>query len=168
VRAALARWAAAVAPAGVRLVPRENLHVTLTFLGSRSVEDAEAVAALLPDVAAPLGAVSTGGALWLPRRRPGVLTVALSCGDAVGVLRDRLVAGLVDAIGFEPEQRAFRAHVTVARVARDARSRVDARRELSPPVPELAFALPALTLYRSRTGPGGASYEALGRVGLPS
>jgi 2'-5' RNA ligase len=166
VRAALAAWATDAAPAGVRLVPAENLHVTLAFLGSRAAEDAEAVAALLAGVAVPLGRVATAGALWLPRRKPGVLSVALTYGDAVGALRDRLVAGLVDAIGYEPEERAFRPHVTVGRVARDARSRLDTRGELEPPVPALSFEPPALTLYRSRTAPDGARYEALARAAL--
>jgi ketosteroid isomerase-like protein len=64
-----------------------------------------------------------------------------------------------------PETRPFLAHVTVARVARDAR-RAPAV-ELSP-VPPLAFAGERVTLFRSRLGAGGARYEPLGSVVLGS
>jgi len=161
VRCMLAAWCTEVAPEGVRRVPAENLHMTLAFLGSRSVEEAAEVGALLAPVAAwPVGSLATAGALWLPPRNPGVLTVAIAAGDGLGALRSSLVARLREAIAFEPERRAFRAHVTVGRVPRGAR--VDAEK-LDPP-PELAFDAPALTLYRSHTGRGGARYEALASV----
>jgi len=162
VRSELAAWCDRAAPDLVRRVPAGNLHLTLAFLGSRSKDEADAVAALLPKFAAPLGALSTAGALWLPPRRPGVLTVALGADERLPALHAALVAGLREAIGFETEARAYRPHVTVGRVPREARLR-------PPPLdapPALTFAAPALTLYRSRTQPGGARYEALASLEL--
>lgn len=164
VRAALAAWADAAAPAAVRRVAPQNLHVTLAFLGSRDVGEANAAGALLAQAARALPAQQTAGALWLPPRRPGVLTVALRRDDALAALQGDLVAALADAIGSRPERRAFRPHVTVGRVARG--TRLDARRPLDPPAPELSFRAPAITLYRSHTAAGGARYEPLERVGL--
>ena len=161
VRAALCRWCDRVAPAGVRRVPAVNLHVTLAFLGSRSAEEAAAVASLLAELAGsdPPGELTTADALWLPPRRPGVLTVALSGSAGLAALQAAVVAALVDAIGFEPERRPFRPHVTVGRVARGTSVRTV---ELEPPA-ALSFAAEALTLYRSHTGAGGARYEPLAR-----
>jgi 2'-5' RNA ligase len=165
-RAELAEWCSRVAPEGVRRVPAENLHVTLAFLGARSTHDAEAVAALLAPLAGtcPVGTLGTAGALWLPPRRPGVLTVAIAPDGGLGALQSALVDALREAIAFEPERRPFRPHVTVARVARGARVAAGA---LDPP-PATAFAPRALTLYRSHTGRGGARHEALASVPLPS
>lgn len=164
VRAALAAWADAAAPAAVRRVPAQSLHLTLAFLGTREEAEARAVGGLLAQAARPLPAQHAAGALWLPPRRPGVLTVALRPDDALAALQAGLVTALQVAIGFEPERRAFRPHVTVGRVRRG--TRIDARRPLDPPAPALSFRAPGLTLYRSHTGAGGARYEPLERVGL--
>ena len=90
--------------------------------------------------------------------------MALSGADDLEALRDRLVASLVRAIGFEVERRPFLAHVTVGRVLRDVR--VDARREFPVPLPQLSFAPVALTLFSSRSTADGVRYEALARVEL--
>jgi 2'-5' RNA ligase len=163
-RAALAAWADVAAAPDMRRVPAANLHVTLAFLGARGEDDAAAAGALLAGLARPLGTLRTAGALWLGPRRPHVLTVALGAQKDLSSLHADLVTGLAAAIGFEPEQRAFRPHVTVGRVPRGAR--IDMRRELDPPAPELAFDAGALTLYRSHTGAGGARYEPLSRADL--
>ena len=162
VRTALATWADEAAPPAVRRVAAANLHLTLAFLGSRDDDAAQAVAELLQVAARPLGRQRTAGALWLPPRRPGVLTVALGADEALADLHGDVVAALVQAIGFEPEQRPFRPHVTVGRVRRG--TRIDTRRDLHPPPPEVSFRAPALTLYRSHTPAGGARYEPLARV----
>jgi 2'-5' RNA ligase len=161
-RVQLAGWADGAAPPAVRRVPAENLHVTLAFLGSRSAEEADVVAALLPVVAAPVGELRTAGALWLPPRRPGVLTVALEDSAPLATLHGSLSTALADAVGYEPEHRRFRPHVTVGRVRRGTRVRTE---ELPPP-PALTFGADGLTLYRSHTGGGGARYEALEQVTL--
>jgi RNA 2',3'-cyclic 3'-phosphodiesterase len=162
VRRALVRWAAQAAPPEVRRVAEANVHLTLAFLGSRSPEEAEAVTELLPGLACDVGELRTAGALWLAPRRPAVLAVALAAAPGLSALQQTLVAALAEAIGYEPEHRRFRPHVTVGRVRRGARVRA---RELPAP-PLMGFAAEALTLYRSWTGPGGSRYEALVRVSL--
>jgi 2'-5' RNA ligase len=160
VRSALATWADAAAPETMRRVPAANLHVTLAFLGSRSEADAEAVAGVLGEIARPVGRLVVEEPIWLPVRRPGVLAVALRAGPALAELHAELVAALSAAIGFAPEQRALRPHVTVARVRRGQHLRA-----ISPAAPPaLAFAPTALVLYRSDNGPGGVRYEPLARV----
>jgi 2'-5' RNA ligase len=161
-RSALAGWAEVAAPAAMRRLPADNLHVTLAFLGARTAADAEAVAGLLEGLVRPLGELAVDGALWLPPRRPGVLAVALRAGPALAELHADLVRDLADAIGLEPERRALRPHVTVARARRDVRLRAAAP---EPPPPALTFDPGALVLYRSHTGPGGARYEPLARAG---
>jgi len=164
VRAGLSAWAHRAAPSEVRRVPVDNLHVTLAFLGARGGDDAAAVRALLPQLARPLPELRTAGALWLPPRRPGVLAVALEDEPALTGLQADLVAALAARIGFEPDGRRFRPHVTVGRVARG--TRIDTRRALDPPAPALSFSARRLILYRSRTSPEGARYERLGGVEL--
>ena len=164
VRTALAAWAARAAPPDVRRVPVDNLHVTLAFLGARSSEEAVAVGALLPALARPLAPLRTNAALWLPPRRPGVLTIALAADETLAALQAEIVAALGSAIGFEAEQRRFRPHVTVGRVKRG--TRIDTRCAVEPPAPGLHFAARALTLYRSHTRPEGAHYERISAVEL--
>jgi len=164
VRTALSAWAAQAAPPEVRRVPADNLHVTLAFLGARSGDEAAAAGAVLPALARPLPELRTAGALWLPARRPGVLSVALQADELLAALHAELVAALAASIGFEAERRRFGPHVTVGRVARA--SRIDTRAALDPPAPHLRFGPRSLALYRSRTSPQGARYERLTGVEL--
>lgn len=167
VRLALADWCARVAPAGVRRVPDENLHLTLAFLGSRSEDEAAAVAGLLEPLvrASVIEPLATTDALWLPLHRPAVLAVGIEGGQGLIQLQEALVAGLTRAVGFVPERRAFRPHVTVGRFPRDARVSARAFAEPDEP-PELIFGARSLGLYCSHTGGGGARYEALASVDL--
>ena len=166
VRAQLAAFgrAAAEHDDALRAVPEQALHLTLAFLGHRPEEEIiparEAVRAV--DVAVP--ALALGAPLWLAPRRPHVLTVALQDRDgALAALRADVVDRLAAALGWEPEARPFRAHITVARVRRGARPRT---RDL-PEGPQATFPGEAVVLYRSYLGAGPARYEALERVEPP-
>jgi 2'-5' RNA ligase len=89
------------------------------------------------------------------------LTVAVD--DARGAL-GRIQAAMVDALvreaGHAPEDRAFRPHVTVARV----RGRL--RPFELPDPPPLSFTATSVTLYRSVLGGGPATYEPVSSVAL--
>jgi 2'-5' RNA ligase len=166
--AALVGWRPALD--AVRPVAPEALHLTLAFLGERSVAEASAAAGVVRSVAAPVEGLALGAARWLPRRRPRVLAVEVEDGGGgLGALQAAVVAGLEEAIGFVPERRRFLAHVTVGRVRSGggAAARPGSGGDL-PAVPRGApFALAALTLMRSRLGgQRPARYEPVERVAL--
>lgn len=168
VRSALRQWAREhTAGLGrLRLVEPEALHVTLCFLGSRPATEVREIAAACRDAASghPAATLTVGHALWLPPRRPRVLTVALADDEYGGLaaMQAALSGALAEGGFYEPEARPFLAHVTVARVARDARIRSP---EL--PAPEATrFSATAVTLFQSRLGKGPARYEALATVTL--
>jgi 2'-5' RNA ligase len=157
--------AAAADDFALRAVRDDALHVTLAFLGHRALDDIDPAREAVREVAAPVPDLALGDALWLAPRRPHVLTVEVA--DATGALlalQERVVAALVEAVGYEPARRRFRPHVTVARVRRGAAPR---QRGL-PDAPSASFAGESVTLYRSWLGGGPARYEALERVPLGS
>jgi RNA 2',3'-cyclic 3'-phosphodiesterase len=150
----------------LRAVPVEHLHATLCFLGSRPVSQIDAIADACGVVAGePVVEPQLGEPVWLPARRPRVLAVRLV--DVDGVLA-RVQAALASTLAaggwYVPDSRPFLAHVTVARVAKDARIRMQ---ELEPP-PAVAVRCTRVTLYRSRLGSSGARYERLSAVELGS
>jgi RNA 2',3'-cyclic 3'-phosphodiesterase len=146
----------------LRAVAPEALHVTLCFLGAKSEEAIPPLATVVASCAARTGGVSgvaLGEALWLPRRRPRVLGVAIEDRHGqLGALQEQLVARLAAGGRHDPEARPYLPHVTVARVrGRDPLRRGDAL----PVPPSVVFDGAALTLYRSRLRPDGARYEPL-------
>jgi 2'-5' RNA ligase len=164
------------APAKVRVLGAETMHVTLCFLGGRPIGEVEAIAAALQAPPAQGVELHVGAPLWLPPRRPRAL--ALELHDRTGALT-RLHASVRDALAgtvdWQPERRRFRPHVTVARIGRggDRRGRAAGRRrsrsdadgtpqELAlAPSPQLSFAVGELVLYRSLLSREGARYEPI-------
>lgn len=154
-----ARWEHALRP-----VAPEALHVTLCFLGSRPESAIEPLAELVEACGSPAGGAASGLALgeplWLPRRRPRVLAIALDDRHgALGALQHRLVERLSEGGWHEPEARPYLPHVTVARV----RGEGPAAHDRLSGVPPLVFDGAAITLFRSRLSPAGARYEPLAR-----
>lgn len=166
VREALVAWRAPLL-AGVvgerlRPVAPEALHVTLCFLGDLPLGSVSAVTdALVASEGTPRPGLALGDPLWLPRRAPRVLTVALADGRGELGRLQGLLAGRLAAGGWlRPGPRPFLPHVTVARV----RGRL--RPFELPLPPALDFRPPAVTLYRSRLGRGPAVYEVVASVPL--
>ncbi len=161
VAAALAAWTPR--DPGLRPLAQRALHVTLCFIGWRPEPEIAALVALLPACAAPVPELALAGPVWLPPRAPRVLAIDIADPDGrLARLQAYVSAALAEGAGYEPEQRPFRAHVTVARVRRGSRPAPSL-----PPLPGLApFPGAALTLFRSRLARAGADYEPLVRIAL--
>jgi len=164
----LASWGseAVASVSGLRPVRSEDLHATLCFLGSRPEDEIDEIAAACGVAAGePVVESTFGEAVWLPARRPRVLAVSLLDVDgAIGRLQSVLASALVGGGWYAPESRPFLAHVTIARVRRDARVKPAALEGL----PRSPLQCPRVTLYRSRLSPSGARYEPLASVSLGS
>jgi 2'-5' RNA ligase len=102
----------------LRPVPVDNLHVTLKFLGPTERKKLDGIAAVMRDVAARHSAheIELCGLGAFPNaRRPSVIWVGIHNGDALGSIAAALESEL-SPLGFTPEQRPFRPHLTVLRI----------------------------------------------------
>ena len=154
---ALVEWQRREVRAG-RIVPRDNLHVTLAFLGNRPARERPAIAHELRAAAAgasrPLLAV-TG---YRETRSVGMLTLDDEGGRAGALAHD--LFGRLERLGvYRREARPWLPHVTVVRFRE--------RPRLRPSLPELdAFAPSDAAVYLSRLRPSGAQYEVLDSFAL--
>jgi 2'-5' RNA ligase len=146
------------APGG-RLVPRENLHVTLAFLGSRPAGDAPVAARELAAAAGSLTApLRLAPARYRETRSVGMVVLD-DAGGAAGALADDLRRRLEALDLLRPERRPWLPHVTVLRFRE--------RPRLRPPLPALGEVSPSdAAVYSSVLRPGGAQYAVLEALAL--
>ena len=150
----LAEWQAReLSPAGERIVPRENLHATVAFLGSRPATETATVAAELAEAAAAAGPVELRELRYRETRSVGMLVFDDLGGHASRFALD--VFERLERIGvYWREQRPWLPHVTVIRFRRPPR--------LRPALPGLGEIVPSgAAVYLSRLRPGGAQYVVL-------
>ncbi len=145
---------------GFRWTPVGNLHLTLAFLGWAEPDTVEPIRERLPAAASavePFEAFLAGAGRVPERGKARVLWVGFE--DPTGSL-----AELSTAVGrsleglFQPDDRPFRPHVTVARARRPVAVQLPAT-----VVAPRAFPVEQITLFRSFLGGEHARYEALAR-----
>jgi 2'-5' RNA ligase len=157
-----ARIEAAVAPlrpsiADARWTQVASLHLTLRFLGPTTQADRERLEPMLRAAAAacPASEAHVRGAGTFPERgSPRVLWLGIVLPPPLLALQAACEAAAV-ACGFEPEQRPYRPHLTLARW------RDHARRPELPPLDLGRARFDSLVLLRSDLGPRGAVYTPL-------
>ncbi len=164
VRMALAGELSGLAIPG-RVVPPQNWHLTLRFLGHVDWVTYERYLAEL-DTAADNRAfrLRLEGLGGFPRPgRASVVWVGVG-GDseALGALAAVAEEAAV-AVGLQPEERPFRPHLTLARV----RPPEDVERLVADAPPfSLGWDVEELVLFRSHLGGGGARYQRLDAIEL--
>jgi 2'-5' RNA ligase len=142
----------------LRVLPREHLHITLAFLGSRPASEVAALAEALRDAADGLERPVLFPLRYRETERVGMLVLDDRGGHA-RELQSRLSERLERLGAYEPERRAWLAHLTVARFR--------ARPRLRPVLPQLEpFSPSEAALYHSLLRPSGAQYEILESVAL--
>ncbi len=148
--------------AGIRLVRPEGIHLTLRFLGWAPPDKTGRLRPALAAAAAacPPAEASIGGLGTFPERgSPRVLWLGIVVPQAVLELQ-RQCERAARAAGFGPEERPFRAHLTLGRWRDRA------------PHPELpavdlgSTRVDTLVLYRSELRRDGAVYTPLERFSL--
>ncbi len=135
---------------GGRPVRREQLHITLAFLGHRPLSELDAILEALRDAAAGAKPITLVPERYRETRSVGMLVLKDAAGTALRLARD-LFGRLERARVYEREQRLWLPHVTVVRFRE--------RPRLQPPLPELGeFAPSDAAAYLSQLGPQGAEY----------
>ena len=143
--------------------PLYNLHVTLKFIGEWPEEKLPQLEAALRTVA-PRGAIpaEVKGLGWFPNpHHPRVFWAGVHGGQSFSLLAKDIDVGLAP-LGIAAEERAFNAHLTLARIKAPAplqglRSAIAALESVEFGV----FDVSRFYLYRSQPGPAGSIYTKL-------
>ena len=146
-----------------RWMPRDNLHLTVSFLGEVGDERVDGIVAGLRDGldgTAPFPARQAGSGAFPSARRARVLWAGLEAAeDRLASVANACIRAL-EPLGFAAESRPWTAHVTVARL----RQPCDVSRVLPLTLEPVAFPIEAVTLFRSRLGRPAPRYEAVAVV----
>jgi 2'-5' RNA ligase len=153
----LVAWQAANLQVG-RIVPPQNLHVTLAFLGSRPAGEVAAIMAELRAASAGTGPVELRPLRYRETRSVGMIVLKDVTGAATTLAED--LGARLERLGvYRSERRPWLPHVTVLRF-----------REWAGLTPEVAnirsIHVVRSALYRSSLGPAGATYDALETAAL--
>ena len=143
----------------------EQLHLTVRFIGEVDRPTADDIAATLATVHQPAFEVALSGvghfgsgshphALWAGVRPP----------EPLAHLHKKVDQALI-RIGLEPERRAYRPHITIARLSRRAGS-ISTFLEGHAAFSSAPFAVNSFGLYESRLSQAGAAYELIERYPL--
>jgi 2'-5' RNA ligase len=143
---------------GVRVLGREQLHVTLAFLGSRPAGELAAIETELREAAFAAQPATLTVKGYRETRSVGMLVLEDEGGRAAILavdLHERL-----ERLGvYERERRAWLPHLTVIRFRQ--------RPRLHPALPELGpFVTSDAAVYMSTLRPSGAQYSVLESVGV--
>jgi len=143
--------------------PVYNLHVTLKFIGEWPEEKLpqlkDALHSIPPRAAIPIEVKSLG---WFPNaQRPRVFWVAVHGGEALAALA-RDTESALGPLGIPKEERAFTAHLTLARIkeAVPLQALRKAIEELES-VEYGNFLADRFCLFRSQPGAAGSIYSKL-------
>jgi 2'-5' RNA ligase len=142
----------------VRPVFKENLHVTIAFLGSRPADEVGSIAGALRAAVEGVAAPALSPLRYRETRSVGMLVFDDEGGRATRIAEDAH-RRLAELGVYEPERRPWLPHLTVVRFRE--------RPRLRPSIPDLGpMTLSDAAVYMSRLRPTGAQYEVVESVPL--
>jgi 2'-5' RNA ligase len=149
----IAAWQERELQRTARVVPREHLHITLAFLGSRPARELEPICGVLAECAGRARPIELEVERYRETRSVGMLVLRDDSGHSTVLAGD--VQERLEGLGvYRREGREWLPHVTV--------SRYRERPRLRPPLPQLGRFDPSdAAAYLSRLHPSGARYEVL-------
>ena len=150
---------------GARWMNREQLHLTLRFIGEVDGRDAAAIDDVLSQISSPRFTIELKGVGEFGGKSPRALWVGVRAEDDVVHLQRKIESALQRA-GVPPEERKFKPHVTLARLRATPPGYVMdylADHALYASAP---FEINTFILYSSKPTPNGSLYRAERAYGL--
>ena len=147
-----------------RIVPEEQLHLTLAFLGDLKAAEIEAAHDALEGVRSGAPEVAFGGLVLPDPARPDVLALQVAADPGLLALQ-RSIMGRLRQAGLDLPRRRFRPHVTIARfggrLAPEAEVRLAAILSRNAAARVWPFTARSFGLYRSYLRAAGAIHAEL-------
>lgn len=152
----------------VRWVGEDGLHLTIKFFGEVTRDRVDTLVELLERATrgmAPVAVSLTGLGCFPSTARPRVLFVDAEAESGLELLQDRIERG-AEQLGFPPEGRPFRPHVTLGRVREGHRLPSGWHEVAAGMTPVGPFLVDRVVLFESELGDGAPRYVARGEARL--
>lgn len=152
----------------VKWVELNNMHLTLAFLGDSSVQQIELVKQGLQEIVPKYQSFNimlTSAGAFKNLHNPQVLWLGLEIGSILQEIYNE-TKEMIQAAGFEPENRAFKPHLTIGRVKKfsnthNLASVISSRESLN----EIVIA-DKIVFYESILMPAGPVYKPIEKYDL--
>ncbi len=148
---------------GGNFVPKQNLHLTLHFLGNVPQENLIYIQSAMDGIRY-LAAPETAVTQFAMQRTGDIVWAKLRQSEALTALHDNL-GDKLEQNGFEVEHRAYRPHVTLIRKKSFVLPFSEVTKNVQ--VFNMPFVADKVTLFESVLRPEGAIYRPLYTVELP-
>lgn len=150
-------------PSG-KWVRKENLHLTLKFLGYCEEDRVEAINHKIKEVAQRRQTFAfrlKGLGAFPSFKRARVLWAGVTEGaEEFQTLQEEIDKALAD-LGFAPEERQFHSHITLARLKIPHRLDESRLQNLAPQIPDDMLQAQSIILFQSKLTPKGAEYSTV-------
>ncbi len=148
----------------INWVKRENIHITLNFLGDTNPENIEAHSSQLEKIVGAypnfeIGTLDTG--IYPHANDPRVLWVGVAPYGSEFSSFKRDIDRELKVLGYTIDKRPFQPHITLARVKTISRKSMFVHKFLSTEVREFNFEVNEMVWLKSTLTPQGAEYEQL-------
>src|SRR5690349_18580961 len=147
----------------------ENIHLTMKFFGNVDQAKAPVISDVLARVAKEFSPIEivVGGTGVFPRpSRPQVLWIGIDDRTAALANLQKRLEDECAREGFPKEDRAFRPHLTIARIRKPQNAKQLAEAHLETKFVSTNVVLDELVLFRSELSPKGSRYTPISRSRL--
>ena len=162
-----ARLAETMRGSSLRWMKRDQLHITLVFIGEVSDDRATQVVEIMREpISQPPFRFELGGVgAFPPRGAPRALWIGVKSGSEQVIQLQSLIAGRLADVGVERERRPFSPHLTLARW-RESRPSDRPRTSATSPPTIARVDVKTVTLFQSRVSSAGSTYTRLAECPL--
>lgn len=141
-----------------RWTPPEQFHLTLCFIGEVDGSSFLDIREALAKIAFPAFSLRLHGVgFFPPRGQPRVVWAGVEKSEPLMALQRKIATRLFN-LGYEPENRKFSPHITLARLQQTSAAKVGKYLELHGLLGSPPFGVHQLLLYSSILGRKGASH----------
>ena len=150
----------------LRITKKDNVHVTIKFLGDTEVSESEALTRILAEITAnhPAVELSFTRGILMPHHRPRTIAAGLHATAELTALQRATDESLAAAGIAQPERKQYHPHITLARTRSPLSP--DEERAVTEWRPQKNFSARQLILYESILKPDGPVYEAIAQYPL--
>ena len=147
----------------------ENIHLTLKFFGNVALDQLSSISAAASRTVKEFSAfeIGVGNTGVFPRpSRPQVLWIGVDDPSGKLLALQQRFENECAAVGFPKEARAFRPHLTIARIRKPAGTRRLADAHLSMQFEPVSVPVTELIVFRSELSSKGSKYTAISNLTL--